>query len=123
MRKLGALVRLALESRGLVVLDLASVLLLGVLVLDLAILPSLDVMEFGSLLILEDCLVLWYSLVLFLVFLLRCWICILKSLRPGVGLESVLELQSFLWLEVLLSSLLEQQALDSMVLVQRQGLW
>ena len=123
MRRQGALVPLALESQGLVVLGVAWVLLLGVIVLGLAILLSLGVLEFGSLLALEDCSVFGYSLVLVLVFLLRCWIHILRSLRPGFGLESVLELESFLWLEVLLSSLLEQQALASMVLVQRQGLW
>ena len=64
-----------------------------------------------------------YSLVLVLVFLLRCWICILRSLRPGLGLGSVLELKFVLWLEELLPSWLERQALDSMVLIQRQGLW
>ena len=92
-------------------------LLLGVIVLGLAILLGLGVLEFRSLLALEDCLVFGYSLVLVLVFLLRCWIRILRSLRPGLGLESVLEL------EVLLPSLLDRQALVSIVLVQRQGLW
>ena len=72
LRKLGALVLLALESRGLVVLGLAWVLLLGVIVLDLAILLGLGVLEFRSLIALEDCLVFGYSLVLGLVFLLRC---------------------------------------------------
>ena len=123
LKKLGALVLLALESRGLVVLGLAWVLLLGVIVLGLAILLGLGVLEFCSLLALEGCLVFGYSLVLVLVFLLRCWIRILRSLRPGLGLESVLELESFLWLEELLPSLLEWQALGSMDLVQRQGLW
>ena len=125
MKKLGALVLLALESRGLVVLGLAWVLLLGVLVLGLGILRDLGVLEFRYLLVLGDFLVLQvgYFLVLILVFLLRCWIRILRSLRPGLGLESVLELESFLWLEVQLPSLLERQALVSMVLVQRQGLW
>ena len=123
MKKLGALVLLALESRGLVVLGLAWVLLLGVIVLGLAILLGFGVLEFHSLLGLEDCLVFGYSLMLVLVFLLRCWIRILRSLHPGLGLESVLELESFLWLEELLPSLLEWQALGSMVLVQRQGLW
>ena len=123
LKKLGALVLLALESRGLVVLGLAWVLLLGVIVLGLAILLGLGVLEFRSLLALKDCLVFGYSLVLVLVFLLRCWICILRSLRPGLGLGSVLELEFFLWLEELLPSLLERQALDSMVLVQWQGLW
>ena len=118
-----ALVLLALESRDLVVLGLAWVLLLGVVVLGLTILLGLGVLEFHSLLAIEDCLVFGYSLVLVLVFLLRCWIRILRSLRPGLGLESVLELESFLWLEELLPSLLEWQALGSMVLVQRQGLW
>ena len=98
MRKLGALVLLALESRGLVILGLAWVLLLGVIVLGLAILLGLGVLEFRSLLALEDCLVFGYFLVLVLVFLLRCWISILRSLGPGLGLESVLKLQYFLWL-------------------------
>ena len=123
MKKLGPLVLLALESRGLIVLGLAWVLLFGVIVLDLAILLGLDVLEFRSLLALEDYLVFEFSLVLVLVFLLRCWIRILRSLRPGIGLESVLELESFLWLEELLPSLRERQALGSMVLVQREGLW
>ena len=123
MRRLGALVVLALETRGLIVLGLVWVLLLGVIVLGLAILLSLGVLEFRSLLALEDCLLIGYSLVLVLVFLLRCWIRILRSLRPGLGLESVLELGSLLWLEVQEPSLLERQALVSMVLVQRQGLW
>ena len=92
------LVLLALEYRDLVVLGLAWVLLLGVIVLGLAILLGLGVLEFRSLLALEDCLVFGYSLVLVLVFLLRCWIRILRSLRPGLGRESVLELESFLWL-------------------------
>ena len=111
------LVLLALEYRDLVVLGLAWVLLLGVIVLGLAILLGLGVLEFRSLLALEDHLVFGYSLVLVLVFLLRCWIRILRSLRPGLGLESVLDL------EVLLPSLLDRQALVLMVLVQRQGLW
>ena len=72
MRKLGALVPLALESRGLVVLGLAWLLLLDVIVLCLAILLGLGVLEFRSLLVLEDCLVLGYCLVLVLVFLLHC---------------------------------------------------
>ena len=114
---------LALESQGLVVLGLASVLLPGVIVLGLAILLGLGVLEFRSLLALEDCLVFGYFLVLVLVFFHRCWIRILGILRPGLGLGPVLELDSFLWVEVLLPSLLERQALDSMVLVQRQGLW
>ena len=123
LRKLGALVLLALESQGLVVLGLVWVLLLGVIVLGLAILLGLGVRKFRFLLALEDCLVFGYSLVLVLVFLLRCWIRILRSLRPGFGLNSVLELESFLWLEVLLPSLLERQVLVSLVLVQRQGIW
>ena len=56
-------------------------------------------------------------------FLLRCWIRILRSHRPGLGLESVLELESLFRLEVQLLSLLERQALVSAVQVQRQGLW
>ena len=71
LRKLGALVLLALESRGLVVLGLAWVFLLGLIVLGLAILLGLGVLDFRSLLVLEDCLVLGYSLVLVQVFLLR----------------------------------------------------
>ena len=122
LRKLGALVQLVLVFLD-PVLGPAWVLLLGVIVLGQAILLSLGVLEFHSLLVLEDSLVIGYSLVLVLVFLLRCWIRILRSLRPGLGLESVLELESFLWLEVQLPSLLERQALVSMVLVQRQGLW
>ena len=102
---------------------LAWVLLLGVVALGVVFLLGLVVLEFRSLLALEDCLVSGYSLVLVLVFLLRCWICILRSLRPGLGPGSVLELEFFLWLEELLPSLLERQALDSMVLMQRQGLW
>ena len=98
-------------------------LLLGVIVLGLGILQGLDVLEFRSLLALEDCLVHGYFLVLVLEFLLHCWIRILRNLRPGLSLESVLEPESFLGLEVQLSSLLEGQALDSIVLVQRQGLW
>ena len=99
------------------VLGPAWVLLLGVIVLGLGILQGLGVLEIRYLLVLEDCLVFGYSLVLVLVFLLRCSICILRSLRPGLGLKSVLEM------EVLLPSLLNLQALVSMVLVQRQGLW
>ena len=117
MRRQGALVPLALESRGLVVLGLAWVLLVGVIVLGLAILLGLGVLESRSLLALEDVLVFGYSLVLVLVFLLRCWIRILRSLRPDLGLEFVLELEYLLRLEVLLPSLLERQALVSMVLV------
>ena len=123
MKKLGTLVLLALEFRGLVVLGLAWVLLLGVIVLGLAILLGLGVLEFRSLLALEDCLVFGYSWVLVLVFLPRYWIRILRSLRHGLGLEYVLELGSFLWLKVWLPSLLERQGLVSMVLVQWQGLW
>ena len=119
---LGVLVQLVLVFLDLV-LGPAWVLLLGEVVLGLGILQGLGVLEFRCLLALEDCLVLWYFLVLVLVFLLRCWIRILRSLRPGLGLDSVLELEFFLWLEELLPSLLERQALDSMVLVQRQGLW
>ena len=72
MRKLSTLVLVAQETRGLVVLGLAWLLLLGVIVHGLAILLSLGVQEFCSLLALEDCLVIGYSLVLVLVFLLRC---------------------------------------------------
>ena len=123
MGKLGALVLLGLETRGLIVLGLAWVVLLGVIVFGLAILLGLGVLEFCYLPALGDFLVLGYFLVLVLVFPLRCWIRILRSLRPGLGLVSVLELGSFLWLEVQLPSLLERQALVSMVLVQWQGLW
>ena len=122
MRKLGALVQLVLVFLD-PVLGPAWVLLLGVIVLGQAILLSLGVLEFRYLLVLGDFLVLGYFLVLVLVFLLRCWSRILRSLRPGLGLESVLELESFLWPEVQLPSLLERQALVLMVLVQRQGLW
>ena len=72
MGKLGAPVLLVREFRGLVVLGLAWVLLLGVIVLGLAILVGLGVLEFRFPLALEDCLVFGYSLVLVLVFLLRC---------------------------------------------------
>ena len=72
LRTLGALVLLALDSRGLVVLGLAWVLLLGVIVLGLAILLGLGVLGFRCLLALEDFLVLGCFLVLVLVFLLRC---------------------------------------------------
>ena len=113
---LGALVQPVLVFLG-PVLGPAWVLLLGVVVLGLGILQGLGVLAFRYLLVLEDCLVIGYSLVLVLVFLLRCWIRMLRSLRPGLGLESILELG------VLLPSLLDWQALVSMVLVQRQGLW
>ena len=63
---LGALVQLALVSRGLVVLGLAWVLLLGIIVLGLAILLGLGVLDFRCL------LVLGAFLVLVLEFLLRC---------------------------------------------------
>ena len=72
LRKLGALVLLALETRGLVVLGVVWVLLLGVIVLGLAIVLSLGVLEFRSLRVLESCLLSGYSLVLVLVFHLRC---------------------------------------------------
>ena len=98
-------------------------LLLGVVVLGLGILQGLGVLEFRYLQVLGDFLVLGYFLVLVLVFLLCCWIRILRSLRPGLGLESVLELEFLLCPEVQLPSLLERQALASMVLVKRQGLW
>ena len=119
---LGALVQLVLVFLD-PVLGQAWVVLLGVVVLGPGILQGLGVLEFHYLLVLGNFLVLGYFLVLVLVFLLRCWSRILRSLRPGLGLESVLELESFLWLEVQLPSLLEQQALVLMVLVQRQGLW
>ena len=105
------------------VLGPAWMLLLGVIVLGLGILGGLGVLEFRSHLALEDCLVLGYFLVLVLVFHLRCWIPILSSLRPALGLESVLELESFLWLEVRLPSSLERQTLVSIVLMKRQWLW
>ena len=72
MRKLGALVLLALESRGLVVLGLAWAHLHGVVVRGLGILRGLGVLEFRYLLALGDFLVLGYFLVLVMVFLLRC---------------------------------------------------
>ena len=56
-RRQGALVPLALESRGPVVLGLAWVLLLGVIVLGLAILLGLGVLESRSLLALDNFLV------------------------------------------------------------------
>ena len=68
---LGALVQLVQLFLG-PVLGPAWVLLLGVIVPGLVILLGLGVMGFRSLLALEDCLVLGYSLVLVLVFLLRC---------------------------------------------------
>ena len=71
LRKLGALVLLALEFQALVVLGLAWVLLLGVIFLVLAINLGLGVLEFRSLLALEDGLAFGYSWVLGLVFLLR----------------------------------------------------
>ena len=75
---------------------LARVLLLGVVGLGLVFLLGLVALEFHSLRALEDCLVFGYSLVLVLVFLLCCWIRILRSLHLGLGLGSVLELESFL---------------------------
>ena len=122
LEMLGALLQRVREYLG-PLRGLAWVLLLGVVALGLVFLLGLVVLEFRSLLELQDCLVSGYSLVLVLVFLLRCWIRILRSLRPGLGLGSVLKLEFFLWLEELLPSLLERQALDSMVLVQRLGLW
>ena len=71
MRILGALVQLVLVFLD-PVLGPAWVLFLGVVVLGLGILQGLGVLEFRSLLALEDCLVFGYSLVLVLVFLLRC---------------------------------------------------
>ena len=70
-RKLCALVLLVLVFLD-PVRGPAGVLLLGVIVLGLGILQVLGVLEFGSLLALEDCLVLGYSLVLVQVFRLRC---------------------------------------------------
>ena len=107
---LGALVRRVLVFQN-PVLSAAGVLLLGLIILGLGILQGLGVLEFHYLLVLGDFLVLGYFLVLVLVFLLRCWIRILRSLRHGPGLESVLEL------EVPLPSLLDQQVLVSMVVV------
>ena len=91
---LGALVQLVLVFLDLV-LGPARVLLLGVVILGLGMLQGLGVLEFRCILALEGFLVLGYFLVLVMVFLLRCWIPILRSLRPGLGLESVLELESF----------------------------
>ena len=115
---MGALLQLVLVFLD-PVLGPAWVLLLGVVVPGLGILRALGVLEFRYLLVLGDFLVLWYSWVVVLVFLLICWIWILGSLRPGLGLESVLELAYFLWLEVRLPSLRERQDLVSMVLLQR----
>ena len=109
---LGALVQLVLVCLD-PVLGPAWVLLLAVVVLGLGILRGIGVLEFRYLQALGDFLVLGYFMVLVLVFLIPCWIGILRSLGPGLGLESVLEL------EVLLPSLLDRQALVSMVLVQR----
>ena len=122
LRMLGVLVQLVLVFLD-PVLGPAWVLLLGVIVLGLGILQGLGVLEFRYLLVPEDFLVLGYFLVLVLVFLLRCWIRILRSLLLSLGLESVLELESFLWLEERLPSLLERQVLVSIVLVQLQGFW
>ena len=72
LKMLGALVQLALESRGLVVLGLAWMLLLGVIGLGLGILQGLGVLDFHYLLVLCDFLLLGYFLVLVLVNLLRC---------------------------------------------------
>ena len=118
----GVLVQLVLVFLDSV-LSPAWMLLLGVIVLGLGILGGLGVLKFRYLLVLEEFLVLGYFLVLVLVFLLRCWIRILRILRPGLGLGSVLGLECVLGLGVGLPSLLERQALVSMVLVQRQGLW
>ena len=68
---LGALVQLVLVFPD-PVLGPAWVLLLGVIVLGLGILQGLGVLESHYLLALEDCLVFGNSLVLVLVFLLRC---------------------------------------------------
>ena len=123
LEMLGALVQRVLEYLG-PLRGLAWVLLPGVVALGLVFLLGLVALEFRFLLALEDCSVLVYSLVLVLVFLLRCWIRILRILRPGLGLGSVLGLECVLGLEVGLPSLLERQAWASlMVLVQRQGLW
>ena len=118
---LGALVQQVLVFLD-PVLGPAWVLLLAVIVLGLGILQGLGVLEFRYLLVVGDFLVLGYFLLLVLVFLLRGWIRILRSLRPGPGPKSVLELAALLLLEVQLPSLLERQALVSMVVVQRQGL-
>ena len=122
LKTLGALVQLVLAFLD-PDLGLAWVLLLGAIVLGLGILRDLGVLEFRYLLALEDFLVLRYFLGLVLVFLLHCWIRIQRSLRPDLGLKSILELGSFLWQEVWLPSLLERQVLISMVLVQQQGFW
>ena len=117
----GVLVQLVLVFLDSV-LGPAWMLLLGVIVLGLGILGGLGILKFRYFLVLEDFLVLGYCLVLVRVFLLYCWIRILRSIRRGLGLEFVLELESFLWLEVRVSSLLERQGFVSMVLGQRQGL-
>ena len=88
LRMLGALVQLVLVFLDLV-LGPAWVLPLGVIVLGRGILQVIGVLEFRCLLVLEGFLVLAYFLVLVLVFLLRSWIDILKSLRPCLGLESL----------------------------------
>ena len=117
MGMLGAMVQRVLESLG-PLRDLAWVLLLGVVALSLGFLLGLVVQGFRYLLVLGD------FVVLVLEFLLRCWIRILRILRPGLALGSVLDLEFVLGLEVELSSLLERQAWASlMVLVQRQGLY
>ena len=117
LEMLGALVQRALEYRG-PLRGLAWVLLLGIVALGLVFLLGLVAQGFRCL------LALGYFLVLVLEFLLRCWISILRILRPGLGMESVLGLEFVLGLAVGLPSLLERQAWASMmVLVQLQGLW
>ena len=116
LEMLGALVQRVLEYLGLL-RGLAWVLLLGVVALGLVFLLGLVAQGFHCL------LVLGYFLVLVLEFLLRCWIRIVRILRPVLGLESVLGLEFALELAVGLPSSLERQAWASlMVLVQRQGL-
>ena len=89
LRKLGALVLLVLVFLN-PVLDPAWVVLLGAIVAGLGILQGLGVLEIRYLVALEN------FLVLVLVFLLRGRIRILRNLRPGLGLESVLKLESVL---------------------------
>ena len=96
---------------------LARILLLGVVALGLVSLLGLVAQVSRYLLALGDFLVLVFE------FLLRWWICILRILRLGLGLESVLGLEFVLGLAVGLPSVLERQAWASpMVLMQRQGL-
>ena len=112
-----ALVQPVLKYLGLL-RGLAWVLLLGVVAPGLVLPLGLVAQQSHYLLALGS------FLVLVLGFLLRCWIRILRILRPGLGVESVLGLESVPGLAVGLPSLLERQAWVSlMVLVQWQGLW